>query len=309
VEGRNIPAVAATGGGVATRAGVRTASRSAAKLPTAGAAAGGAGARTAARSSANEEAFCGGKSLSLFDGDAATLRDRFDFRLRHDLLGCRRLSPASSRRAATPRTRGVPAAPWRDWRSGWRRDTQAGVERALDPVLGGLVLRLRHGIDRIAQAIRLPATLGLQVVQLGGAPLLGLPAIALSLQIEPQKNEVHWSTVEEHAPGLIRKLLRAGWPRRTLINVNFPNALPDDVTGVEVTRQADRTMGAHVFDAVNGGPILWQHLFWFFGHPEGYIMILPSMGVLSELIACFSRKRIFGYGFVAFSSQPCVLRL
>src|ERR1700710_618159 len=58
---------------------------------------------------------------------------------------------------------------------------------------------------------------------------------------------------------------------------------------------ADRTVGAHVFDAANGGALLWQHLFWFFGHPEVYIIALPFFGIISEVLPVFSRKPIFGY--------------
>ena len=54
---------------------------------------------------------------------------------------------------------------------------------------------------------------------------------------------------------------------------------------------------------LGGDPVLFQHLFWFYSHPAVYIMILPGMGVISELITCFSRKRIFGYRFVAFASM------
>jgi cytochrome c oxidase subunit 1 len=58
---------------------------------------------------------------------------------------------------------------------------------------------------------------------------------------------------------------------------------------------ADRILGAHVFDAANGGAILWQHLFWFFGHPEVYIIALPFFGIVSEVFPVFSRKPVFGY--------------
>jgi cytochrome c oxidase subunit 1 len=65
----------------------------------------------------------------------------------------------------------------------------------------------------------------------------------------------------------------------------------------------ERLFHVGVFDpAVGGDPVLFQHLFWFYSHPAVYIMILPSMGVISELVTAFSKKRIFGYTFVAFSS-------
>jgi cytochrome c oxidase subunit 1 len=66
---------------------------------------------------------------------------------------------------------------------------------------------------------------------------------------------------------------------------------------------AERTMGVGFFDPKLGGdPILFQHFFWFYSHPAVYIMILPAMGVISELITTFSRKTIFGYKAIAFSS-------
>jgi cytochrome c oxidase subunit 1 len=58
---------------------------------------------------------------------------------------------------------------------------------------------------------------------------------------------------------------------------------------------ADRMLGAHVFAPATGGAILWQHLFWFFGHPEVYIVALPFFGIVTEVIPVFSRKPIFGY--------------
>jgi cytochrome c oxidase subunit I len=65
----------------------------------------------------------------------------------------------------------------------------------------------------------------------------------------------------------------------------------------------ERTLNLGIFDPSRGGdPVLFQHLFWFYSHPAVYIMILPSMAVVSEIIPCFSRKRVFGYTFVAMSS-------
>ncbi len=65
----------------------------------------------------------------------------------------------------------------------------------------------------------------------------------------------------------------------------------------------ERLFHIGVFDpAIGGDPLLFQHLFWFYSHPAVYIMILPSMAVVSEIVAAFSRKRIFGYSFVALAS-------
>ncbi len=70
-----------------------------------------------------------------------------------------------------------------------------------------------------------------------------------------------------------------------------------------VTLLADRVLNAHFFTPASGGdPLLWEHFFWAFGHPEVYIMILPAWGMISEVIPVFSRKPIFGYEFVAGSS-------
>ena len=65
---------------------------------------------------------------------------------------------------------------------------------------------------------------------------------------------------------------------------------------------ADRRFGAHLLDPANGGPMLWQHLFWFFGHPEVYILALPFFGIVSEIFPVFSRKPIFGYRTLVYAT-------
>ncbi|HEX4149814.1 MAG TPA: cbb3-type cytochrome c oxidase subunit I, partial [Pirellulales bacterium] len=101
------------------------------------------------------------------------------------------------------------------------------------------------------------------------------------------------------APGMtIRKLPFFTW---TMLWTSFQIllAIPPLTAGL-VMVLLDRSLGAHFFDAQHGGSaLLWQHLFWFFGHPEVYILILPVFGMVSEIIPVFSRKVLFGYEFMA----------
>jgi cytochrome c oxidase subunit 1 len=101
------------------------------------------------------------------------------------------------------------------------------------------------------------------------------------------------------APGMaLRKIPFFTW---TILwtSVQIIVAIPP-LTAALIMVLLDRQLGAHFFDVQNGGSaILWQHLFWFFGHPEVYILILPVFGMVSEIIPVFSRKVLFGYEFMA----------
>ncbi len=101
------------------------------------------------------------------------------------------------------------------------------------------------------------------------------------------------------APGMtLRKLPFYTWTwiwTSVLLLVGIP-----PLTAALVMVLVDRNLGGHFFDTANGGSAyLWQHLFWFFGHPEVYILILPVFGIVSEIIPVFARKVLFGYEFMA----------
>ena len=105
------------------------------------------------------------------------------------------------------------------------------------------------------------------------------------------------------APGMtMRKIPFFAW---TMLwtSVQIVLAIPP-LTASLVMILLDRHLGAHFFDAQNGGSaLLWQHIFWFFGHPEVYILILPVFGMVSEIIPVFSRKVLFGYEFMAVATM------
>src|SRR5438105_2073383 len=104
------------------------------------------------------------------------------------------------------------------------------------------------------------------------------------------------------APGMVlRKIPFFTW---TILwtSVQIVVAIPP-LTAALIMVLFDRQLGAHFFDVQNGGSaILWQHLFWFFGHPEVYILILPVFGMVSEIVPVFARKVLFGYEFMAMAT-------
>lgn len=117
--------------------------------------------------------------------------------------------------------------------------------------------------------------------------LLGIPSIALSQKINPG-HPVKWATGEQHAPGLIRKLLKTGWPRGVLINVNFPDVVADAVAGVQVVMQGQRDLTDLVLDHridARDVPYYWIGFRRQNGKPkrgtdlrsvdEGYIAVTP----------------------------------
>ncbi|MDE3084254.1 MAG: cytochrome c oxidase subunit I [Verrucomicrobiota bacterium] len=127
-----------------------------------------------------------------------------------------------------------------------------------------------------------------------GLQILGVASIAASLNFIV-------TIINMRAPGMtMMRVPVFTWMTLItsfLIILAFPS-----ITIALVELMMDRLFGTNFFEVSNGGlPILWQHLFWIFGHPEVYILILPAMGVISEILPTFSRKPLFGYPIVVFS--------
>jgi cytochrome c oxidase subunit 1 len=127
-----------------------------------------------------------------------------------------------------------------------------------------------------------------------GILMLGISSISASLNFVV-------TILKLRAPGMsINRMPLFTW--MTLITAFLLLFAIPSVTMASILILLDRHLGTHFYVAGFGGdPLLWQHLFWSFGHPEVYILILPAFGIISEVLPVFSRKPIFGYTFIAWS--------
>ena len=127
-----------------------------------------------------------------------------------------------------------------------------------------------------------------------GILMLGISSIAASLNFVV-------TILKLRAPGMtINRMPLFTW--MTLVTAFLLLFALPSVTAAAILLLLDHHLGTHFFQAGAGGdPLLWQHLFWSFGHPEVYILILPAFGIISEVLPVFSRKPIFGYTFIAWS--------
>ena len=128
----------------------------------------------------------------------------------------------------------------------------------------------------------------------GGLQILGIASLAAAVNF-------FTTIVNMRAKGM--KLMRMpmfvwmSFITQVLLLLAFPV-----ITVALILLMFDRSFGSHFFVPASGGdPLLWQHLFWIFGHPEVYILILPAFGIVSEVLPVFSRKPLFGYAAMVFS--------
>jgi len=127
-----------------------------------------------------------------------------------------------------------------------------------------------------------------------GVLLLGVSSIAGSLNFVV-------TILKLRAPGMsINRMPLFSW--MTLVTAFLLLFALPSLSAAAVLLLLDRHVGTHFYQyAFGGDPLLWQHLFWSFGHPEVYILILPAFGIISEVLPVFARKPIFGYTFIAWS--------
>ncbi|MCY4473945.1 MAG: cytochrome c oxidase subunit I [Chloroflexi bacterium] len=127
-----------------------------------------------------------------------------------------------------------------------------------------------------------------------GLNILGVASIAAGLNFIV-------TILNMRAPGMsLTKMPVFTW-MTFVTSVLIVLALPV-LTVALIQLQVDRLYGTHFYNTAAGGdPVLWQHVFWLFGHPEVYILILPAMGIVSEILPVFSRKPLFGYSFLVFA--------
>ncbi|MBX6341295.1 MAG: cbb3-type cytochrome c oxidase subunit I, partial [Thermomicrobiaceae bacterium] len=127
-----------------------------------------------------------------------------------------------------------------------------------------------------------------------GLQVLGISSLASALNF-------FVTIVNMRAPGMSMMRMPVFTWMTLVTSVLLLLALPSLTVGL-IELMFDRFFGTNFFEVTNGGdPVLWQHLFWIFGHPEVYILILPPMGMISEILPTFSRKPLFGYPFVVYS--------
>ncbi|MEL0081954.1 MAG: cbb3-type cytochrome c oxidase subunit I, partial [Gammaproteobacteria bacterium] len=128
-----------------------------------------------------------------------------------------------------------------------------------------------------------------------GVHLLGVSSIMGAINVIA-------TIVNLRAPGMtLMKMPMFVWT--WLITAFLLIAVMPVLAGAVTMMLTDRNFGTAFFDAAGGGdPVMFQHIFWFFGHPEVYIMILPSFGVISEILPTFTRKRLFGYASMVYAT-------
>ena len=127
-----------------------------------------------------------------------------------------------------------------------------------------------------------------------GLQVLGIASLAAGFNF-------FTTIINMRAPGMTWFKLPVFIWMTAVVNVLIVLAFPV-ITVALIQLQFDRLYGTGFFNpAMGGDPVMWQHMFWLFGHPEVYILILPAMGIVSEVLPTFSRKPIFGYSFIVFS--------